>query len=134
MKSQDQDKTITGSDYGYDMQTRRTQTGSYLIHLIGGQIVIGSITHPVGEPVRIHAALTITSPYEVYAIPPEKDGDTNRIAITKYGTAAGVLPDCGVDKIMPGLNTLAITDVPREMFDHYIQALERDRINIQPTP
>lgn len=108
----------------------RVVSTTQLIHLLGGQIVIGTIERYAGELLVPKTGLHVKSPYEVFITPPipGSDDQTNRVAIVKYGTAGGMLPMCGVDSILVGLNAVAIAEVPREMFDHYVKAMEQDRM------
>jgi len=93
-----------------------------VVHLLGGQILIGSLTSTQMNMAYSH----LERPYEVFAFPNKEDTST-QITLVKYGTMLGCMPELGVNEmILKDSQVLKYMGAPPKLLQAYYAALQQE--------
>lgn len=111
-------KTPTDSQIGTHVPTYHSSLG--VVHLLGGQTLIGQVHRGPNGPYRIER------PYEIFVIPNE-NSQAPQVTVIKFGAMLALMPELALDIIPlnPG-NCLGVVFPSEKLISAYLEGLKRE--------
>jgi len=109
-----------------DENKQQFVTRLQVVHLVGGQSLIGSVEQPLVNGMPHPTVAGMKMPYELFVLPPEKE-DKPKVTMVKLGSMLGMMPQLALDYADLTGKILGMRNVDAQTKDHYHKALEQER-------